>query len=45
MISEALYSSNSEEWATPQDVFDNLNQVINFNIDPRATAESHGAWG
>lgn len=39
-INEALYSSRSEEWATPQSVFDILNAEFDFTLDPCATAES-----
>lgn len=41
MISEALYSSRSEEWATPQALFDELDSEFNFNLDPCASANNH----
>lgn len=41
MISNALFTSNSDEWATPQNVFDMLNKEFNFNLDPCATEENH----
>lgn len=41
MISKALYSSKSDEWATPDDVFEQLNQEFDFNLDPCATEENH----
>ena len=36
-ISNALYSSRSEEWPTPQAFFDELDQEFNFTLDPCAT--------
>lgn len=40
MISEALYSSKSDEWYTPQDLFKSLDDEFHFNLDPCATPES-----
>lgn len=37
MKNEALYSSKSEEWETPQDLFDRLNKVYRFKLDACAT--------
>lgn len=34
------YSSKSNEWATPQDFFDNLNKEFHFTLDPCATVEN-----
>ncbi len=34
------FSSASNEWATPQEFFNRLNQEFNFNLDPCATPES-----
>ena len=34
------YSSNSNEWATPQDFYDRLNKEFNFNLDPCSTKEN-----
>lgn len=39
-ISEVLYSSRSEEWETPQDLFDRLDAVYHFNLDPASTDEN-----
>jgi phage N-6-adenine-methyltransferase len=36
-IHEALYSSRSEEWPTPQDFFNTLNAEFHFTLDPCAT--------
>ena len=38
MVSSALFSSNSDEWETPQDLFDKLNIEFHFNIDLAASA-------
>ena len=40
MISPALYSSRSEEWATPQWFFDKLNEEFRFDLDAAASAEN-----
>jgi site-specific DNA-methyltransferase (adenine-specific) len=34
------FSSKTNEWATPQDFFDKLNEEFNFNLDPCATTEN-----
>lgn len=41
MNTKALFSSNSDEWSTPQDVFDRLDSEFHFNLDPCATEENH----
>lgn len=41
MVSKALYSSKSDEWATPQDTFDRLNEEFCFTLDVCATNENH----
>lgn len=38
---DVMYSSKSNEWATPQDFFNRLNAEFNFNLDPCATDENH----
>jgi len=40
MINDALFSSKTDEWATPQHVFDELHKEFDFNLDPCATAEN-----
>jgi len=40
-MNEALFSSNSDEWATPQEMFDKLDAEFGFTLDPCATAENH----
>lgn len=37
MINKALFTSNSEEWATPEDFFVELTKEFKFNLDPCAT--------
>lgn len=37
MISKALYSSNSDEWATPEEIFNQLDDEFHFNLDPCAS--------
>ena len=39
-IHNTLYSSRSEEWPTPQDFFDTLNEEFDFTLDPCATSEN-----
>ena len=39
-VDEALFSHNSDEWETPQDLFDKLNDEFNFDIDVCATEEN-----
>lgn len=34
-------TSNSDEWETPQDIFDSLDQEFHFTLDPCATDENH----
>lgn len=40
MINKALFTSNTEEWATPQAFFEELNNEFNFTLDPCATQEN-----
>lgn len=37
----AMFSSARQDWATPQDLFDELNEEFHFNLDPCASAENH----
>lgn len=41
MINKALFTSNSDEWSTPHDIFQRLNEEFNFNLDPCANHENH----
>jgi len=38
---ELHFSSKTDDWATPQDFFDNLNKTFNFTLDPCASHENH----
>ena len=38
---KGCFSSKSDEWATPQALFDELNKEFNFNLDPCATKDNH----
>jgi site-specific DNA-methyltransferase (adenine-specific) len=40
MMTSGMYSSATPEWATPQDLFDELNAEFKFNIDVCATPEN-----
>lgn len=40
MLNKGMYTSNSEEWATPQDFFDRLNEEFHFTLDPCSTDEN-----
>lgn len=40
MISKSLFSNKSDEWYTPQDIFNQLDSEFHFNLDPCATPES-----
>lgn len=37
----AIYSSDNDEWSTPQDVFDELDAEFEFNLDPCASDDNH----
>jgi phage N-6-adenine-methyltransferase len=39
-ISNALYSSRTDEWPTPQSFFDELNAEFGFTLDPCASAQN-----
>lgn len=35
------FSSETNDWATPQDLYDKLNSVFSFTLDPCATDANH----
>lgn len=37
MVSDVLFSSKSDEWETPQDLFEKLDKEFHFNLDLAAT--------
>lgn len=41
MINTGLFSSKTNEWATPKLFFEELNKEFNFTLDPCATDENH----
>ena len=41
MLSKALFSSNSDEWSTPDNIFNELNNEFGFNLDVCATDNNH----
>lgn len=38
---ETMFSSKTDQWATPQEFFDELNREFNFNLDPCADETNH----
>lgn len=40
MINKGLFTSNTDMWATPQDLFDELDAEFHFELDVCATAEN-----
>lgn len=41
MINNALFSSKTDQWATPQDFFDELDREFHFDLDPCADESNH----
>lgn len=40
MITKGMMSSNSQEWATPQEFYEKLNEEFSFTLDPCSTHEN-----
>ena len=40
MINKGLFTSNTNEWATPVKFFEELNKEFNFTLDPCATDDN-----
>lgn len=40
MVSQTLFSSDTGEWATPQDFFDQQNEIHHFTLDAAASHEN-----
>lgn len=38
---KTLFSQASDEWSTPQDVYDKLDAEFHFTLDPCSTDENH----
>lgn len=41
MNNEVMFSSKTDNWSTPQKVFDGLNDEFHFNLDPCADNKNH----
>lgn len=41
MISNVIFKSNTDEWTTPDDLYQQLNAEFEFNLDPCSTDENH----
>lgn len=41
MNKDLFFSSKSDEWSTPWEIFNELDQEFGFDLDPCATAENH----
>ena len=39
-MNKVMYSSNSNEWETPQELFDELNKEFHFTLDPASTHDN-----
>ena len=39
-LNKGLFTSKSNEWSTPQSLFDELNSEFNFTLDPASTHEN-----
>lgn len=40
MLNRSLFTSQTDEWATPQAFFDALNETLHFTLDPCATPQN-----
>ena len=40
-INKGMFSSKSDEWTTPKNLFNKLNRRFLFDLDPAATDENH----
>ena len=40
-MNKALFTSNKQNWETPQGLFDKLNSEFNFDLDAAASDENH----
>lgn len=41
MKTEVMFSSKTDNWATPQDIFDKLDEEFHFTLDPCADENNH----
>lgn len=40
-MNRVLFSSNKDDWETPQDFFDKLNEEFHFDLEPCADKDNH----
>ena len=40
-VTKGLFSSNTDNWATPQWLFDELNKIFHFTLDVCASEDNH----
>ena len=40
-MNSVMFSSATDEWATPQDLFDSLDKEFHFTLDPCANEHNH----
>ena len=40
IVNQALFSTGKNDWETPQDLFDELNQEFHFTLDPCCTPKT-----
>ena len=41
MNTDVMFSSKTDDWATPQEFFDELNREFHFDLDPAADENNH----
>ncbi len=41
MNTDLMFSSKSDDWSTPQDLFDELDKEFHFTLDPCASDDNH----
>lgn len=41
MNQDVMFSSSTDDWATPQEFFDRLNEEFRFTLDPCANEKNH----
>ena len=41
MNTDVMFSSKTDQWSTPQEFFDKLNEEFQFTLDPCADAQNH----
>ena len=41
MNTEVMFSSEKQDWETPQDFYERLKEEFEFTLDPASTVENH----